>query len=244
MLELYVFGAGKSFDPFRFQSLSNETLEEVKGSMDNLSSIFFGLMIILFGAMLPTLVTFPLEMLVFVFASCLPILSTTNWNWVPPIHRHSSGRSCSRNKETAGMGPAHTFRPDCWPTHRFNCSYLFRMSPSPTTWTESRKMFGDFHSTRSSFCLPHWFRSVTAWSSVLCCTIKSQPPSISAPSRPCPSFWCPDFWCEYNECRQFCAPSPICRSCGFRSKELFWPFTDSIVAETTPSKRSVACFDV
>jgi hypothetical protein len=57
--------SGKTFDPFRFQSLSNETMEETKGSMDNLSSIFFGLMIILFGAMLPTLVTFPLEMFVF-----------------------------------------------------------------------------------------------------------------------------------------------------------------------------------
>lgn len=58
----YTFSLGKTFNPMRFQTLSNETMEEIKGSMDNLSSIFFGQMIILFGAMLPTLVTFPLEM--------------------------------------------------------------------------------------------------------------------------------------------------------------------------------------
>ena len=52
---------GLLFDANEISKLTNHTISTSKNVMDNISSIFFGIMVMLLGSLLPTLVTFPLE---------------------------------------------------------------------------------------------------------------------------------------------------------------------------------------
>lgn len=48
-------------DTEEIAKMTNHTIESAKNVMDNMSSIFFGILVMLLGSLLPTLVTFPLE---------------------------------------------------------------------------------------------------------------------------------------------------------------------------------------
>ena len=48
-------------DAEELSKLTNYTVESSKNVMDNMASIFFGILVMLLGSLLPTLVTFPLE---------------------------------------------------------------------------------------------------------------------------------------------------------------------------------------
>lgn len=59
-------GSDTHFDPTRITSMQNDLSDEIKDVMDNLSNLFFNVLIIFFGSLMPTLLTFPLEMSIFV----------------------------------------------------------------------------------------------------------------------------------------------------------------------------------
>lgn len=59
-------GSDTHFDPTRITSIQNDLSDEIKDVMDNLSNLFFNVLIIFFGSLMPTLLTFPLEMSIFV----------------------------------------------------------------------------------------------------------------------------------------------------------------------------------
>lgn len=48
-------------DASELTKLTNHTIETSKNVMDNMASVFFGILMMLLGSLLPTLVTFPLE---------------------------------------------------------------------------------------------------------------------------------------------------------------------------------------
>lgn len=59
-------GSDTHFDPTRITSIQKDLSDEIKDVMDNLSNLFFNVLIIFFGSLMPTLLTFPLEMSIFV----------------------------------------------------------------------------------------------------------------------------------------------------------------------------------
>ena len=59
-------GSDTHFDPTRITSIQSDLSDEIKDVMDNLSNLFFNVLIIFFGSLMPTLLTFPLEMSIFV----------------------------------------------------------------------------------------------------------------------------------------------------------------------------------
>ncbi|RWS06662.1 ATP-binding cassette sub-family G member 1-like protein [Dinothrombium tinctorium] len=54
------------FSPEGLRAATNASMEQTKSIIDNFSCLFFNMLIILFSAMMPTIISFPLEMLVFV----------------------------------------------------------------------------------------------------------------------------------------------------------------------------------
>ncbi|XP_074601926.1 ATP-binding cassette sub-family G member 1-like [Brevipalpus obovatus] len=56
---------GGSFDAHVFKNASEKAVEETKGLLDNFASLFFHLMMLMFGSLTPMLVTFPMEVSTF-----------------------------------------------------------------------------------------------------------------------------------------------------------------------------------
>lgn len=48
-------------DAEELTKMTNQTIENSKSVMDNMASVFFGILVMLLGSLLPTLITFPLE---------------------------------------------------------------------------------------------------------------------------------------------------------------------------------------
>ncbi|XP_053206877.1 ATP-binding cassette sub-family G member 1-like [Panonychus citri] len=57
---------GSTFDIHAIRTASNEVLDEAKGLLDNFSALFFSLLLLMFGSLTPMLITFPLELSIFI----------------------------------------------------------------------------------------------------------------------------------------------------------------------------------
>lgn len=58
--------SASGFDPQKIASIRSDITLEIRDVMDNLSNLFFNCLIVFFGSLMPTLLTFPLEMSIFV----------------------------------------------------------------------------------------------------------------------------------------------------------------------------------
>ncbi|XP_015793118.1 ATP-binding cassette sub-family G member 1-like [Tetranychus urticae] len=57
---------GSSFSIHAIKSASEEVIGEAKGLLDNFSALFFSLLLLMFGSLTPMLITFPLELSIFI----------------------------------------------------------------------------------------------------------------------------------------------------------------------------------